>query len=311
MRSRYLGRSGSTSMWLLVLGLGVLSTGLAAPSTAEQAAAVTVTPGSWIGPDGQPLPFTSHEQLCEFLRTATVKADYDIPTGTSKPRKLLLEKDGVSLHAIFRTVDVRAFNALQGRANHRKMLKDNYAYEVAAYRLNLMLGLDNVPPVVLRELDGRKGSVQLWVEQAQSVADMAEKGIVSEHAHFVDLQKLVIVLFDNLVYNFDRNTGNMLVDEQGKLWYIDHTRTFTRYDSLPHPEVILVCERGFWEQLNRLDQKQLKEELKPYLDSGQISSLVRRRNLLIRHIEQLIKKQGESQVLFDLERLRNQPAAAE
>jgi hypothetical protein len=287
----------------------VLIAGLPAVVTAQQAVADpgSARNGTWIGPDGKPLPFTSHEQLCEFLRTASVKASYDIPTGTSEPRRLLLEKDGVRLHAIFRTVDVAAFN-VQSQASHQQMLKDSYVFEVAAYKLSLLLGLDNVPPAVLRELDGNEGSLQLWVEQTQSIADIAEQGIVSKYERWVGLQKLNIILFDYLIYNFDRNTGNMLVDQNGKLWFVDHTRTFTKAGDPPNPGVILVCDRSFWEHLNALDQKQVKAELKPYLDAGQISSLFRRRKLLIRHIEQLIEDKGESEVLFDLQKL--DPTAA-
>jgi hypothetical protein len=263
-------------------------------------------PLGFLGADGQPLPFISHDQVREFLRTAPIKASYDIPTGTSKPRKLLLEQDGVSLHAIFRTVDNKAFNVNTG-ASHQVMLRDSFRYEVAAYELSRLLGLDNVPPAVLREVDGQPGSVQLWIEQAPSLADLDEQGTKPPSAQYVDLQKLVIVVFDNLVYNFDRNTGNMLVDRSGKLWFVDHTRTFTRMGALPGSEYIVVCDRKLWQQLKAVDKDQLKRALGPYLDGGQLTALIKRQKTLIRHIEKLIKKKGEGEVLFDLEQYRPSP----
>jgi hypothetical protein len=185
------------------------------------------------------------------------------------------------------------------------LLRDSYAYEVAAYRLSRLLGVDNVPPVVLREINGCKGSVQLWIEQAQSLAEQADLGITSPHTRYVELQKLLLInIFDNLIFNFDRNTSNMLVGADGKLWFVDHTRSFTRMGSLPNPELLMVCDRRLWDRLKQLDKDQLKRELKPYLDAGQIASLIRRQKLMMRHFEKLIEERGESKVLFDLDQLR-------
>jgi hypothetical protein len=33
-------------------------------------------------------------------------------------------------------------------------------------------------------------------------------------------------VFDQLIYNTDRNTGNVLYDTGWRLWGIDHTRAF-------------------------------------------------------------------------------------
>jgi hypothetical protein len=278
-----------------------------APLAAQAAANEAVR---WLDPDGKPLQFVNHEQVCDFLRTASVVTSTEISASISKPRKLLLEKDGVRLHAIFRTVNVKAFNS-RIRPDHQLLLRDSYAYEVAAYRLSLLLGLDNVPPVVLRELDGRKGSVQLWIEKARSDSSLATLGTVSAHSRYVDLQKRLLTnVFDNLIFNFDRNTSNLLIgDNDGKLWFIDHTRTFTRMGSLPHPEILTACDRNLWERLNQLDRLQLQRELGSYLDAGQISALIRRQKLLLRHYQKLIKERGESRVLFDLQQLRGSDRA--
>jgi len=36
----------------------------------------------------------------------------------------------------------------------------------------------------------------------------------------------VVRLFDQLIYNTDRNLGNLLIDKSWRLWMIDHTRAF-------------------------------------------------------------------------------------
>ena len=43
---------------------------------------------------------------------------------------------------------------------------NNYRREIAAYRLDRILGLDVVPPTIVREIEGQTGSLQLFVENA-------------------------------------------------------------------------------------------------------------------------------------------------
>ena len=48
----------------------------------------------WIGPDGSPLPFRNFEEIEDFLASATIVAAEDIGSGVTKPKKILLAKDG-------------------------------------------------------------------------------------------------------------------------------------------------------------------------------------------------------------------------
>ena len=54
----------------------------------------------WTGPDGARLPFDAFEEVEEFLDTARVVEVREIGEGRSKPKKLLLERDGVRAHAV-------------------------------------------------------------------------------------------------------------------------------------------------------------------------------------------------------------------
>jgi hypothetical protein len=42
--------------------------------------------------------------------------------------------------------------------------KDSYRYNIAAYRLSLLLDLDNVPMSVLREVDHKPSAVTWWLD---------------------------------------------------------------------------------------------------------------------------------------------------
>lgn len=256
-------------------------------------------PAAWLGPDGEPLPFADDAAAEEFLRTATVVSSKVLDTGTSKPRRLLLELDGVRARAIFRTVDERAFN-INERARRDALLTDSYVNEVAAYRLSRVLGLDRVPPTVLRTLDGEKGSVQLWIEQARTEEEMNERGEKAANPFAWVMQQRMILVWDSLISNWDRNTTNILVDRDDRIWWVDHTRAFRRDTGFDHLEHVTVCERALWRALLEVDDAQIKETVAPLLDGAQVVALVKRRRILVRHLEQRIAAEGEAGVLYDL-----------
>jgi hypothetical protein len=108
----------------------------------------------------------------------------------------------------------------------------------------------------------------------------------------------VTKLWDELIYNDDRNAGNILIDQQWNVWLIDHTRCFRVYADVPKAKEIKFCERGFWEKLKSLDKEVVKAELDEYLRSTEIEAVLKRRNLLVKHIQGLIDEKGEEAVLF-------------
>ena len=104
-------------------------------------------------------------------------------------------------------------------------------------------------------------------------------------------------IFDNLIYNFDRNNGNLLIDARGKVWFIDHTRSFKRLPALVSPEDIRVCDAHLWERLQELNKAAFKEELKDYLSAIELDALTKRHRKLVAYIEDLISELGAETVL--------------
>jgi hypothetical protein len=259
--------------------------GPAAPQAADEERADR----SWRGPDGRPLPFASDDELLDFLRTADVVESEEIPVGITKPLKLVLERDGVRARAAFRYEELdRKDVSIEGR--HYRRFRDSCRFECAAYRLARMLGLDRVPPTADRKFQGRSGSVQIWVE-----GSLDEEG-----KDFRPPNPLAYVqetwdqdFFDNLVFNVDRNSTNIIVDERYKLWLIDHTRAFQPVPELLDPERVTRINRTMWTRLTEMDGDALKEALGPYLDGEEIMCLARRRELLLEHVEALVAERGE------------------
>ena len=131
--------------------------------------------------------------------------------------------------------------------------KDHYIFECAAYRLALLLGFTNVPPVVPRTIDGKRGSLQAWVENALNEDDRVKEKIDPPNKRRWVYQIQQIRLFDNLIFNDDRNQGNILFDGDWNLWMIDHTRAFQNVPFLKDTRDLQFVERDIWERLQALD----------------------------------------------------------
>jgi len=114
------------------------------------------------------------------------------------------------------------------------------------------------------------------------------------------MQRQNIYIFDNLIYNEDRNLGNILIEPDWKLWMIDHTRAFRRWKELMNPEQVQFAERSLWEKLQALDETVVRAKLKDFLKPAEMRGLIERTTLLVDHIQKLIDDRGERAVLFTL-----------
>ena len=304
---------GGLTVLLLILLLAPTS-GVSRPEAAKRGRFVTATyespailpqltassAGVWLDPEGKPLPFTSDEEVMEFLQTARVIRFREISQGITLPQKLLLEKDGVRMHAIFRDVNQQKPITTLASGVMVMNFRDSYIFEPAAYELGRLLGLDNVPPVVLRKFRGKKGSLQAWVEKSMTEGKRVKDNVTPPDTVFWSKQIHVMRVFDILIYNTDRNQGNILIDGDWKVWLIDHTRAFRQEKKLQNLKLIIQCGRKFWENLKSLDEETVRERLKKFLRSSEIKALLQRRDILVAHIQKLIEERGENKVLFTL-----------
>ncbi len=266
-----------------------------------EAPALQAPSARWYGPDGEPLPFTDEEQVEEFLRTATVVESKEMPEGVIKEkRKLLLERDGVRTRAIFRYHHEEGRNIKLADGSSQMFFIDSYRNEPAAYELSRLLGMRNVPPAVLRTVDGNDGSVQLWIENLITQLKKQEEKIAMPADRVADSNRQVadMDVWDNLVNNIDRHAGNIMWDREWNLWLVDHTRAFARINELVRPEEVTRCSRPLWDGMRSLDEATVRERLEPFLGRFEIRSLMVRRDKVIEKLEQEIDRRGESAVIF-------------
>lgn len=252
----------------------------------------------WFGPDGEPLPFASHEEAKAFLNDAHVVEKKVLTSGTNRPWKMKLEKDGVKAHAIFRTVDQKRDRVKIDGKTHRAF-HDSAIYECAAYELSRMLAIENVPPCVRRKLEGKNGTLQLWIEQAMTELERRKKNGGMPSSIDLARDRQTLRLFDALIANIDRNQGNLLIDSSNRLWFIDHTRTFGVSTKIEDLSKLVWCDRQVWKALQNLKKKEINRRLGPFLDGRRTLALIKRKDKVMKHIAERIAELGAGVVLFD------------
>jgi hypothetical protein len=273
-----------------------------APPPAAAAAAPAASPAAyvWLDADGKPLPFKTDEEVMEFLRTAKIVKMKDIPMGVAHPRKALLEKDGLSVNAKFSSIQEEKAVAMLQSGQRELNFRDDAIFDLAAQEVARMLGMDNLPPVVQRSVGGDKGIMQIWLENSMMEKDRLRDKLAPPNARHWNNQLQIMRIFDNLVYNTDRNQGNILIDKNWKVWLIDHTRAFRQNENLLNADALVEIDRGIWEKLLALDEQAIKDRLKPYLRRFELDGLIKRRRKIIEHYRAEIAKRGESDVVRDL-----------
>lgn len=190
----------------------------------------------------------------------------------------------------------------------------NIDAEIAVYKIDQKLGLNNVPITVEREYKSERGSLQLWVKNASN-DDLQE-------------EPLNLRWFDYLINNRDRSGKNYLVVE-GRTVAIDHGVAFSKmWDSFSTniPEEIatiekpikaiarksvspseeklvltraknelsmLLPDKAVYEKLKETPEAEWESLLKGHLKPDQMQGFLQRRKTLINEVERLRKTYGE------------------
>jgi hypothetical protein len=255
----------------------------------------------WMGPTGNPLPFESFQDAEEFLVASEVVRSKTRRDGVNKYKKVVLDNDGIWVNSIFRWENVVMHPEFDPTSlgEKNRHFRDSYESELAAYKVNEILGLNNIPPTVYREVGGRTGSVQLWMEKTTKEVDRRRKGTKPPDVTSWNKQSHDMRVFDNLINNIDRNQSNILIDKDWNLWLIDHTRSFAMDESLPEPDKIARCSRRLYNALKQMDEGSVRETLTSLLREAEVDAFFVRREKLIKLLEDRIAEVGESEVFYD------------
>jgi hypothetical protein len=234
-------------------------------------------------------PIIGQENIEHYLRTAQiVSVKIDPKAGRTEAWHIILDDGKVSRKGYFKYVN-RARPAL---------LADSYRYEIAAYELDKLLNLNAVPPVVEREIKGLKGSLQLFIENCITENHRKRKNIEPHYPKLFHNALNDITIFENLTYNELSDLNDILIQEKNwKVWRIDFSQAFPPQPELIPGSNISHCSEKLYQNLLKLDNEIIMAKLKPYLNAEEMRALLKRKELIIGKIKQLIKEKGETSVL--------------
>ena len=181
--------------------------------------------------------------------------------------------------------------------------RDSYKYNIAAYKLDRMLGLNMIPVSVERKVKGDSSSVTWWVDFKMMEKDRYQKKTPVPPARRMNWndQMYQTRLFNELVYNTDANMGNILITEDWNIRLIDFTRAFRTRKTLRTPKNLTRCDRRIYNAMPELNEENLRRELGEYLTKNEIRGILGRRDKIMKFFNSEIAKKGEAAVICDKE----------
>ena len=252
--------------------------------------------------EGSPEEWTDVE-METFLRTAEILSSQTTTVGSTRPeRATLVDASGVTHDALIQTIDVfrRGLTPLAG-GGFSLNFKDTYKFNIAAYRLDRLIGLDMVPVYAERRVDRRSASMSWWLEVQMDERERIEGGIEPPDVDTWNDQMANARMFTELIYNTDPNLGNILITNDWQIRLIDFTRAFRLFKELRKPENVGECiDRGVYEGLEALNKETLETVMDDLLSGSEIDSILVRRDLILEIYDTEIAQRGEAAVICNL-----------
>jgi hypothetical protein len=236
-------------------------------------------------PPAQATALPSDAEIEQFLLTAKVVKTRGTSKGITGSIRATLS-DGTRTHdAQIQTIDERKATFDAGGATEFNF-RDSWQYNVAAYRLDRMISLNLVPVTVARRFDMKQGAFTWWIDDVlMDEGNRLKNNIQPPRPQEWNEYMQLVRVFDQLIYNVDRNVGNLLITKDWRVWAIDHTRAFRTHPTLKTPANVTRCDRQMLERMKGLTKEALKKELGEYLTDFEIAGILARRDLIVGIIE--------------------------
>ena len=280
-----------------VLALALLGGLVSGGSTAAGVTSAGAAPWPQAAAATPPAVPTADADIERFLLKANVLRTRTTGKGVTNSLRATLS-DGVLTHdAQIQTIDEskREFRGDQGVEFN---FRDAWTFNVAAYKIDRLLGLKFVPVTVERRWRSNLGSFTWWIDDVMmEESDRLKRKLQSPDPQGWNEEMQLLRLFDQLIANTDRNLGNLIITKDWNIWAIDHTRAFRVHGTLKTPANIARCDRQIFERLKALDRAALRREVAEHLQTWEIDGLLKRRDAIVA----LIEKKGPAG-LFDRRR---------
>ena len=207
----------------------------------------------------------------------------DVPIGVTKPQRATLEGGPMRF----------AWKPL--RPGYSKGFMESYKAEIAAYKLDRMLDMHMVPPIVERKIDGQTGAAVYWVENTTGWS--VEKPPQGPEPKW-SLQLTRMKMFDLLIANIDRNQGNLIYDADWHLFLIDHSRAFIDKKDLKNIARARPRRSQAVGEDAGADARGSRSRPREWVGDKEKKALLTRRDLMAKNIQELVAKRGEKFVFY-------------
>lgn len=236
----------------------------------------------------------------EFLKKAEIVSSKDVGKGVTKPKRLFL-----------RMGDLEGSGCWKNPKGMQGGYLEGWQYEIAAYEMDKLLELNMIPPTVEKIFNGKKGALQLWMEDVTNLLDILEQKIQfpKEKIDNYNKTKYLSRAFDSLIANEDRTQENMFYTKDWRMVLIDHSRSFRSSkkftkqlmfgrSGIEGDNPFRQLPRSFVEKIKALNFENIQKAVGPYLNKKEINAILKRKELLLEEIEEMIKEKGEENVLY-------------
>ena len=113
---------------------------------------------------GAPAQSFDKAWIQEFMLTAEIVEAIEIGTGVTNPWRLTLSNGEITHDVAFQSVNEQRYRQRLGQRQEINFV-DAYRYNIAAYRVAELLGIDHMMPVTVeRDWDGKGGAMTWWID---------------------------------------------------------------------------------------------------------------------------------------------------
>lgn len=257
------------------------------------------------------VPTLTDSKQEQFLKAGKIIKTRQASKGITGTTRVTMTDGKITHDAHVQCIDESKFEFKTDRGTELNF-RDTYRFNIAAYRLARLLGIENLPVTIERKVQGKTCSVDWWVDDVtMDEAGRVKKKMEAPDAEAWNEQMYVVRVFDQLIYNVDRNLTNLLILKNWDIVMIDHSRSFRLAHTLPNAKNLTRCDRTLLRNLRALHQGDVAKALMPYCTKAEVEAVMARRDAIVRFFDDRIRQNGEGAVLYDVHRIKNLSAAAQ
>jgi len=251
-------------------------------------------------PQFTPEEIARRPEIEQYLKTAKIIKAKDIGEGVTKPKRIFLESEEEEISGCWKDIKGKQKGYLEG-----------WKYEIAAYEMDKLLDLNMIPPTVQRNFEGKEGSFQFWMEGGMSDLDRMEDDIKIPESELLNWNKNKYKMraFDCLIGNEDRTQQNIRYTDDWRMILIDHSRSFRSSKKFTEnlvygrngilgAKLFRILPRAFVQKIKELNFEAINSAAGSYLTEKEIESVLKRKDLLLAEIDEMIKEHGENKILY-------------